>query len=105
MTRGYLFVRNKINTCYRKTARQLFHMYISLLGKQCVVAKIEHPSLANYLYGIIGIAWLCDKADVTLQYIFPKENPSFLKNATLYQSFPNKICSGNSFLSAISTIA
>jgi len=78
----------KINLIYRQTIRQFFRIYITLSAKRHIVASIEHPSLANYFCGIIGIAWLCEQMKVNLEFVFPKEAPSFFENSVLYNGYP-----------------
>jgi len=58
---------------YRHIIRFCFHIYITLSGKNHIVATVKNPTLANYLYGIIGIAWICDKKNVSLEFVFPDE--------------------------------
>ena len=95
----YLFTcKRKLNLSYRKAVKQFFRIYIRLFNRKYIVAKIEHPSLANYLYGIIGIAWLCEKMDLSLEFVFPKEDPSLFENSVLYQNHLNKNTKQKSFL-------
>ncbi len=95
----HLFVyKSKLSAIFRKAVRQLFRLYMGISNKQHIVASIERPSLANYLYGIIGIAWLCEKTNITVEFVFPKEEVSFFKNSVLYQRDPNKTYPDKSFL-------
>ena len=90
--------KSKLSAIFRKAVRALFRLYIGISNKQHIVASIERPSLANYLYGIIGIAWLCEKMNITVEFVFPKEESSFFENSVLYQRDPNKIYPDKSFL-------
>ena len=95
----YLFVcKRKLSLIYRKVVREFLRLYIGISNKQHITIKIEHTSLANYLYGIIGIAWLCEKMNITLEFVFPKEQPSFFEDSVLYQRNPNKTYPSKSFL-------
>ena len=94
----YLLVcKGKLGIIYRKAVRQFFRIYISLSDKKYIVAKIEHPSLANYFYGVIGIAWLCEKMRINLEFVFPKEDPPFFENCFLYRNYPNKTSTRKGF--------
>ncbi len=90
--------KKKLSLIYRKVVRELFRLYIGISNKQHIIASIERPSLANYLYGIIGVAWLCERMNITLEFVFPKENPAFFENPVLYQHAPNKTCPSKNFL-------
>ncbi len=94
-----LFVyKRKLSLIYRKVVRGLFRLYIGISNTQHIVASIERPSLANYLNGIIGVAWLCERMNITLEFVFPKENPTFFENPVLYQRNPNKTYPSKKFL-------
>ena len=90
--------KRKLSLIYRKIVRKLFRSYIGISNKHHIVASIERPSLANYLYGIIGIAWLCERMNINLEFVFPRENPTFFENLVLYQCNPNKTYPSKSFL-------
>ena len=95
----HLFVyKSKLSAIFRKAVRAFFRLYIGISNKHHIVASIERPSLANYLYGIIGIAWLCEKMNITVEFVFPRENPSFFANSILCQRDPNKTYPNKSFL-------
>ena len=94
----HLWVCNRnLNLIYRKAVRQFFRIYIALSAKRKIIASIEHPSLANYFCGIIGIAWLCEKMNVSVEFIFPKEKASFFVNPLLYDSNPNRTSKQRTF--------
>ena len=101
--RMYLLVyKRKLNLFYRKAIRQFFYMYIALSAKRYIVVSIEHPSLANYFCGIIGIAWLCEKINdslnINLEFLFPKESSSFFENSLLYSNHSNRALTHQIFL-------
>ena len=89
--------KRKLSLICRKTVRQFFYIYLGISNKKHIVAKIEHSSLANYLYGIIGIAWLCEKMNINLEFVFPRENPPFFENSVLYQNYPNQASNNEHF--------
>lgn len=78
--------------------RQLFTIYIIVFNKKRIVAKIENPALANYFYGIIGITWLCEKINVPLEFVFPKEKTPFFENTILKEKSSSQHSAPNSFL-------
>ena len=90
--------KRKLSFIYRKVVREFFRLYISLSNKQYIVASIERPSLANYLYGIIGVAWLCEKMNISLEFVFPKEQLSFFANPSLNQRNTNNTDPSKSYL-------
>ena len=70
----YIFTfKRKFSIGYRNIIRLFFHIYISLSGRNQIVVGIKNPTLANYLYSVIGIAWVCDKKDLSLKFVFPDE--------------------------------
>ena len=93
---GMVSCKRKLSLIYRSIVRQLFRLYISLSDKKYIIAKIDHPSLSNYFNWIIGAAWLCDKMNVNLEFVFPRENPHFFENSVLYFNHRNKV-SGKKF--------
>ena len=95
----HLFVyKGKLSLIYRKAIRELFRLYIGISNKQHITAKIEHTSLANYLCGVIGVAWLCERMNITVEFVFPKEKPPFFENLVLYQHDTNKTYHDKQFL-------
>ena len=93
-----IIYKRKLSLIYRKIVRGFFRLYISISNKQHVITKIEHTSLANYLYGIIGVAWLCERMNITVEFVFPKEKLSFFENSILYQRNTNNTYHKKSFL-------
>ncbi len=85
----YIF-RRKFSIVYRNIVRTFFHIYLVISSKNCIVARIKNPTLANYLYGIIGIAWICDKKNINLKFVFPDELKPLFENIHINKSTPCK---------------
>ena len=82
--------RRKFSIAYRNIVRLFFHVYLSLSAKHCVIARIKNPTLANYLYSIIGIAWVCDKKGINLKFIFPDELKPLFENVCIDKKLSDK---------------
>ncbi len=83
--RIYTF-RRKFSIAYRNIIKLLFHVCLSISAKHCITATIKNPTLANYLYSIIGIAWVCDKKNLNLKFIFPDEIKPLFENIHINKS-------------------
>ena len=66
-------LRRKFSIIYRNIIKLFFHTYLRISATHCIIATIKNPTLANYLYSIIGVAWVCDKKNLNLKFIFPDE--------------------------------
>ncbi len=87
--RIYIF-RRKFSIVYRNIVRLFFHIYLGISAKHCIVASIRNPTLANYLYSIIGIAWICEKKNLNLKFVFPDELKPLFENIHINKSSPYK---------------
>ena len=87
----YIFAfKRKFSIGYRNIIRLLFHIYISLSGKNQIVANIKNPTLANYLYSVIGIAWVCDRKNLSLKFVFPDEHQPLFENVFINKQRSNQ---------------
>ena len=85
--------RRKFSIIYRNIVKLFFHIYLGVSARNCIVVKIKNPTLANYLYSVIGIAWICNKKNINLKFVFPDELKPLFENTHINKSTP---CETNS---------
>ena len=90
--------KRKLSLIYRKVIQEFFLLYVGLSNRQYIVVSIEQPSLANYLYGIIKIAWLYERMNINSKFVLPIEKLSFFANFILYRHNTNNTYYRRSFL-------